>query len=58
MNDSITTLLMTEEMHRTFIAGGCDPACHTCGATISVGEMFALRCGGEVRGFKGGSDVV
>ena len=37
-----TLVDMTDEMHRAFVAGGCDPECHTCRCKIAVGDTFGL----------------
>lgn len=33
---------MTDELHRLFRAGGCDPTCHGCGRELPVGAEFKL----------------
>lgn len=33
---------MTEEMHRSFIAAGCNPTCHCCNDEIPVGAYYKL----------------
>lgn len=33
---------MTEELRRIFVAGGCNPTCHCCNNSISVGQNFKL----------------
>ena len=34
--------LLTTDLLRIFLGGGCGPACHTCYADIEVGEKFAM----------------
>jgi hypothetical protein len=37
-----TIITMTNEMHRSFIAGDCNPTCHCCNKGICVGDKYKL----------------
>ena len=37
-----TIINMTAEMHRIFIAGGCNPTCHCCNNKIKINEKYKL----------------
>lgn len=35
-------VVMTDQLHRSFQANGCNPCCHSCGAWIKPNELFQL----------------
>jgi len=37
-----TYVTMTDNLHRIFNVGGCDPTCHCCGVKLPVETQFVL----------------
>ena len=37
-----TQMILTAELRRLFLAGGCNPTCHGCNRRLAIGDDFTL----------------